>query len=198
MISKIRTIIIAGLGNPGREYERTRHNCGFRTIAELEKKLGMECTKKKFDALYAADKVEIGGKTVRIVLLKPQTYMNESGIAVKACADFYKAQPQDIIVVYDDTDIDVAALRIRKSGSAGTHNGMKSVVAHLGTENFPRVRVGIGKRAPNADMVKFVLGTFSIDDEEAMKKAFAEAADACTAIVEKGIDFAMNKYNSKK
>lgn len=192
------TIIIAGLGNPGSEYEKTRHNCGYRTLDALAKKLGVSLTKQKFNALFGDVTTDVLGGTAKVILMKPLTYMNNSGEAIKAAADFYKVKPDNVIVIYDDCDIDVAAIRIRKSGSAGTHNGMKSCVQHLGTEEFKRIRVGIGKKMPNADMVKFVLGTFPEEDEKKMQEAFDIAADAAVMILKKGIDFAMNRYNTKK
>lgn len=191
--------IVAGLGNPGSEYEETRHNCGFKAIDMLCKKHNTQLSKNKFDAKYGEYKTTVlGGGEAKIILMKPETYMNNSGVAIRAAADFFKVPTEKIIVICDDCDIDLAALRIRKSGSGGTHNGMKSVVNHLNTENFRRVRVGIGKKMPNADMVKFVLGTFPPDEMQKMNEAFEKAAEAVDCILEKGIDFAMNKFNTKK
>lgn len=191
--------IVAGLGNPGSEYERTRHNCGFKTIDEFCKRHGTELTKNKFNAKYGEVKLDaLGGGTARVIVMKPETYMNNSGEAVRDAANFFKVPTQNIIVICDDSDIDTGTLRLRKAGSGGTHNGMKSIVRELGTEDFKRIRVGIGRKMPNADMIKFVLGTFAPDEEQKMQEAFERATEAIECIVKKGIDFAMNKYNAKK
>lgn len=190
--------IIAGLGNPGPEYELTKHNCGFRAIDIVAEKLGLDFTKRKFNAYWCDGKLKKGGKEVRVFLMKPLTYMNNSGAAVDEAASFYKVPPENIIIIYDDCDVEPGRVRVRPSGSAGTHNGMESIVSHLGTEKFPRVRIGIGKRMPNEDMVKFVLSQFSPEKEALVSKALVFAADAAIAIITKGIDKAMNEANAKR
>ncbi len=192
------TYIIAGLGNPGPEYERTRHNCGFKTVDRLTDKLGANLTKHKFQALCGDVQTEVRGEKARVLIMKPEPYMNSSGEAIREAADFYKVRPENIIVICDDCDIALGAIRIRKAGSGGTHNGMKSVVKELGTENFLRVRVGIGQKMPNADMIKFVLGTFPPDEEKPMEEAFEKAAEAILCILKKGADYAMNQFNTRK
>ena len=192
---KNEIFIIAGLGNPGPEYEKTRHNCGFRTLDRVAEALGCEVSKRKFKSVYGDCKTELGGKNVRIILLKPQTYMNNSGEAVSEAMDFFKVPEKNVIIIYDDCDLQAGALRIRPGGSAGTHNGMKSVCSYMKNDNFPRVRVGIGKRQPNADMIKFVLGTFPEEEEKIMQEAFKRAAEAALMTITDGCDRTMNKYN---
>ncbi len=190
--------IIAGLGNPGPEYEDTRHNCGFLAIDCLSEKLGIQINKKKFKADYGEGKVDINGKDIKLVLLKPFTYMNNSGESVEQAVNWYKTDVSNVIVIYDDIDLEQGFIRIRAKGSAGSHNGMKSVIKHLAEENFPRVRVGIGKKPENMDLVAYVLGHFGKEDKEVMGKAFEAAADASLCIVKNGAENAMSKYNGKK
>ena len=133
-----------------------------------------------------------------MILLKPQTYMNLSGESVRAAADFYKIQPDHIIVVYDDVSLDVGQLRIRTKGSAGGHNGIKNIIAHLGTQEFPRVKVGVGAKPPKMDLADYVLSRFSKEDQEKMKDAFQEAAEAVEALITEGADRAMNRFNGHK
>ena len=140
--------LIAGLGNPGKEYENTRHNAGFMVLDALADKLGADISEKKHKALCG--KAVIGGQ--KLILLKPQTYMNSSGESIRAAADYYKVDPEDILVVYDDISLAPGQLRIRAEGSAGGHNGIKSIIAHLGTQEFPRVRVGVGEKPPRMDL----------------------------------------------
>jgi len=192
------TFIIAGLGNPGPEYEKTRHNCGFRTVDEVCRELDVSLTKKKFQSVYGDTKITVKGNEIRVIVMKPQTFMNNSGESIIEASNFYKVPPENIIVVFDDSDIDVGAIRVRSSGKPGTHNGMKSIVSHLGTEDFPRVRIGIGKKMPNADMVKFVLGTFPPEEETTMQESFKKGALAAISIIKNGCDNTMNKFNSKQ
>ncbi len=192
------TYIIAGLGNPGPEYEFTKHNCGYRAADIVAEKLGVSFSKRKFNSLYGEGKVKKNGGEVRVLVLKPETYMNNSGAAIEAAASFYKVPAENIIVIYDDCDVEPGRIRVRGSGSAGTHNGMESCVSHLGTVNFPRVRIGIGKRMPNEDMVKFVLSRFSPEKEKLVQDALVFAAEAAVAIIQKGVDKAMNEANGKK
>lgn len=183
--------LIAGLGNPERRYEGTRHNVGFEVIDRLAEKLSTSVEEKKFKGCYG--KGVIGGE--KVILLKPQTYMNLSGESVRAAADFYKIQPDHIIVVYDDISLDAGQLRIRTKGSAGGHNGVKNIIAHLGTQEFPRVKVGVGAKPPRMDLADYVLSPFGKEDQEKMAAAFDEAAQAVESLIEEGPDRAMNRFN---
>ena len=185
--------IIAGLGNPGLKYRGTRHNCGFAAIDELAKKLGARWNKKQFSADTA--ECRIGGE--KALLLKPRTYMNLSGSAVAEAMRFYKLAPDRVIVIYDDVDLDAGHLRIREKGSAGTHNGMRSIVECLGTGDFPRVRIGIGKNPPQMDLAAYVLGRIPHGDRAMMERAFSDAADAAAEIVKNGVAPAQQRYNQK-
>ena len=187
-------LIIAGLGNPGREYENTRHNAGFMVLDALADKLGADISERKHKALCG--KAVIGGQ--KVILLKPQTYMNSSGESIRAVADYYKGAPEDILVIYDDISLAPGQLRIRAKGSAGGHNGIKSIIAHLGTQEFPRVKVGIGEKPPRMDLADYVLGHFSEGEKRIMADAVKEAADAVCEIVNMGIEQAMNDHNRKK
>ena len=183
--------IIAGLGNPTREYEKTRHNVGFDTIDVLADKLNTSVDEKKFKGLYGRG--IIAGE--KVILLKPQTFMNLSGESVREAADFYKVDPEHIIVIYDDISLDVGQLRIRKKGSAGGHNGIKNIIAHLGTQEFPRVRIGVGEKPARMDLADYVLGGFSKEDEALVKEACEHAAEAAAEILTDGPDKAMNDFN---
>ena len=187
-------ILIAGLGNPGKEYENTRHNAGFLVLDTLAQKLGADLSERKHRALCG--KAVIGGQ--KVILLKPQTYMNSSGESIRAAADYYKVPPEDILVVYDDISLAPGQLRIRAKGSAGGHNGIKSIIAHLGTQEFPRVKVGIGEKPPRMDLADYVLGHFSPGEKKIMEEAAKEAADAICEIVNVGIEQAMNDHNRRK
>ena len=187
-------LIIAGLGNPGREYENTRHNAGFMVLDALADKLGADISERKHKALCG--KAVIGGQ--KVILLKPQTYMNSSGESIRAAADYYKVAPEDILVIYDDISLAPGQLRIRAKGSAGGHNGIKSIIAHLGTQEFPRVKVGNGEKPPRMDLADYVLGHFSEGEKRIMADAVKEAADAVCEIVNMGIEQAMNDHNRKK
>ena len=186
--------IIAGLGNPTREYEKTRHNVGFDTIDVLADRLNTSVDEKKFKGLYG--KGIIAGE--KVILLKPQTFMNLSGESVRAAADFYKVDPEDILVIYDDISLEPGQLRLRGKGSAGGHNGIKNIIAHLGTQEFPRIKVGVGDKPKGMDLADYVLGHFSKEDQAKMDEAFKDAADAAEMILDKGMDAAMNHYNMKK
>ena len=187
-------ILIAGLGNPGKEYENTRHNAGFLVLDTLAQKLGADLSERKHRALCG--KAVIGGQ--KVILLKPQTFMNSSGESIRAAADYYKVPPEDILVVYDDISLAPGQLRIRAKGSAGGHNGIKSIIAHLGTQEFPRVKVGIGEKPPRMDLADYVLGHFSSGEKKIMEEAAKEAADAICEIVNVGIEQAMNDHNRRK
>lgn len=184
--------IIAGLGNPGGKYEMTRHNAGFLAIDMLAMKQNKEIKRLKFHALTCD--AEIEGK--KCLLMKPQTFMNNSGEAIGEAAKFYKIPPQNIIVLSDDISLDVGKIRIRHKGSAGGHNGLKSIIAHLGSEDFPRVKIGVGKK-PNAymDLADWVLGRFPKELEPQLKEALENADGAISLIVQDKFDRAMNLYN---
>ena len=183
--------LIAGLGNPTREYEKTRHNVGFDTIDVLADRINTDVAERKFKGLYG--KGMLGGE--KVILLKPQTFMNLSGESVRAAADFYKIPPDHIIVIYDDISLDVGHLRIRTKGSAGGHNGIKSIIAHLGTQEFPRVKIGVGAKPDRMDLADYVLSRFSQTDRAVMEDAFQEAANAAQMMIQEGADAAMNRYN---
>lgn len=184
--------IIAGLGNPGAKYEMTRHNAGFLAIDMLAMKQNKEIKRLKFHALTCD--AEIEGK--KCLLMKPQTFMNNSGEAIGEAAKFYKIPPQNIIVLSDDISLDVGKIRIRRKGSAGGHNGLKSIIAHLGSEDFPRVKIGVGKK-PNAymDLADWVLGRFPKELEPQLKEALENADGGISLIVQDKFDRAMNLYN---
>lgn len=184
---------IFGLGNYGKEYAGTRHNMGFDTVTRLSDTLGIKLDTKKFKGKCGFG--YIGGE--KIILIQPQTYMNLSGECVRAVLDFFKLTNKDIIVVYDDISLEPGQLRIRKKGSAGGHNGIKSVIAHLGSEEFDRVKIGVGAKPEGWDLADYVLGRFPKNEEELIRDAIAEAAKACETIVTEGVDNAMNIYNRK-
>ena len=186
--------IIAGLGNPTREYEKTRHNVGFEVIDVLADMLGTTVEEKKFKGCYGRG--IIGGE--KVLLLKPQTFMNLSGESIRAASDFYKVDPEHIIIIYDDISLDVGQLRIRKKGSAGGHNGIKNIIAHLGTQEFPRIKVGVGDKPKKMDLADYVLSRFSKEDRAAMDDAFKEAAKAVEVMITDGMDTAMNQFNGHK
>ena len=185
--------LVVGLGNPGAKYETTRHNAGFLCIAKLEDNLGFKVKKLKFHSLIGDTR--IGNK--KILFMKPQTMMNNSGVAVSECAKFYKIPPENIIVIFDDISLDPGKLRIKRKGSAGGHNGIKSIIAHLGTENFPRIKLGVGKKPhPEYDLADWVLGNFPKSDIPLVRNAIDDACNALEYIVKGDIDGAMSKFNS--
>lgn len=186
--------LIVGLGNPGTEYEKTRHNVGFMAVDLLAEKLGAVTWKEEHKAQTAA--VRIDGE--KCLLVRPQTFMNLSGDAVGKLAAYYKVEPQDIIVVYDDMDLPVGVLRIRTRGSAGGHNGMKSVIAALGTQEFPHVRVGVGRPAAGWTVIAHVLAAPQGEEWQAMQEGVQKAAEAALAIAELGVDLAMNRLNPQR
>ena len=186
--------IIAGLGNPSKEYEKTRHNAGFDTIDLLAEKLGIDLTEKKHRAYCG--KGMIG--TEKVLLLKPQTFMNNSGESLRDAADFYKVEPEQILVIYDDISLEPGQLRIRMKGSAGGHNGIKSIIAHLGTQDFPRIKIGVGAKPEQMDLADYVLSRFSPSEREKMEESFREGAEAVITFLQDGADAAMNRYNRKK
>lgn len=184
---------IVGLGNPERKYENTRHNIGFEVIDALAEKYSIAVREKGYKALFGKGVIE--GQ--RVILVKPQTYMNLSGESLREVMHFYKLPPEQLIVIYDDIDLEAGALRIRKFGSAGTHNGMRSVVYQIQSDRFPRIRIGIGK-SEKKDLVDFVIGGFTKEEVPALEEAVTKAACAVECILEDGIDRAMNQYNTKK
>lgn len=184
--------IVAFLGNPGLKYNGTRHNAGFMAADAMEKKLGVSINKMRFKALTQT--VDIGGK--KVLLMKPQTFMNLSGDAIVQAANFYKVLPERVLVVSDETALPIGKLRIRRGGSAGGHNGLKSVIARLGTDQFPRIRLGVGdKPHPDYDMADWVLSAFKGQDAADMELVAKKAADAVECYITEGADRAMNKFN---
>ena len=184
--------LIAGLGNPTREYAGTRHNIGYDTITRLCDDYRISLDIKKHKGLCG--KGVIGGE--KVLLVQPLTYMNLSGDCIKEAADYYKIDPAHIIVIYDDISLPVGKLRVRAKGSAGGHNGMKSIIARLGTEEFARVRIGIGEKPAGWDLADYVLGRFQTDELPLMREAVGNAAKACELIIKDGIETAMNRSNS--
>lgn len=183
--------VVVGLGNPGKDYTNTRHNVGFNTIDILAKRNNISLNKIKFKSVYGEGFI---GRH-KVMLVKPQTYMNNSGISVREIAQFYKIAVEDIIVIVDDIDIDFAELRIRQKGSAGSHNGLKSIIYHLQDDKFPRVKIGIGKKHPQQDLADFVLSRFSKEEIPDIDNAIEKAAEAVESMVVDGVETAMNKFN---
>lgn len=185
--------LIVGLGNPTREYEGTRHNVGFEVIDELVDKYGIALDTLKHKGMYGKGVID----GVSVILLKPMTYMNLSGESVSQVAAYYKIQPEDVLVIYDDINLDVGRLRIRKKGSAGGHNGIKNIIQHLKTEVFPRLRVGVGMKPERMDLAKYVLSRFSHEEQILMQKGYDNACDAVAMMINDKTDQAMNLYNGK-
>lgn len=184
--------LIVGLGNPGKEYERSRHNCGFRALDILAGKLNAKVDKLKFQGLYT----QTTYNGIKLCLLKPQTYMNLSGKSVVQLSAFFKIPPQRIIVLFDDISLAPGRLRVRAEGSAGGHNGIKSIIQELGSQDFPRVKIGVGaKPNPDYDLADWVLGSFSALDEKAMAVSLENAGQAALAIIDKGVPEAANRFN---
>lgn len=183
--------LIVGLGNPEPEYSKTRHNMGFNTINMLSEEYKININKTKFKGLYGTGEIE-GEK---VILLKPQTYMNLSGESVIQFINFYKIPMENLIIIYDDFDTDIEKIRIRKTGSAGSHNGMKSIIQYLKTEKFMRIRVGIGKTEYENDMINYVIGKVPEEEAKRLEKGVEKAKLAVVEILKNNIDIAMNKYN---
>ena len=181
--------LIVGLGNPDKKYELTRHNTGFMVMDRIAKICNVNIDQKKFKALIALTTI----KGEKVLLMKPQTYMNLSGEAIQAAVHFYQIQPEDICVIYDDLDMPCGKLRLREKGSAGGHNGMKSIIQHLGTQVFPRIRVGIDKSP--YDTIDYVMGRFTAEQLPLMEKSLDRAAEAAIAFVHKKYQDVMNTYN---
>ena len=189
------TWLIVGLGNPGWEYEKTRHNAGFRAMDILAQKLGCKPDKLKYQGLYCQATYQ--GK--KLLLLKPQTFMNLSGRSVAPLAAFFKVPAKNIIVMFDDISLPPGRLRIRSDGSAGGHNGIKSLIAELGNQDFPRVKIGVGaKPHPDFDLADWVLSAFTAQEEQALQPALERAADAALAIIDHGVPEAANRFNGTK
>ena len=183
--------LIVGLGNPEEEYSNTRHNMGFNVINKLSEEFNIKVNKNKFKGLYGKGKIE----EQDVILLKPQTYMNLSGESIKEIIDFYKLNTDNLIIIYDDIDIGPGIIKLRKTGGPGTHNGMKSVIKEIGTEKFPRVRIGIGKPEHKGDLINYVIGKIPEEDKKILEKSIDVAKEAVIEIVKSGIDKAMNCFN---
>lgn len=184
--------LIVGLGNPEEDYSNTRHNMGFDTINKLAKEYKIEINKKKFKGLYGTGIIE----NEKVLLLKPQTYMNLSGESIKEVLDYYKMDiKKELILIYDDIDIDPGIIKIRKTGGAGTHNGMKSVLENIKTREFTRIRVGIGAPENKENLIEYVIGPINDEQKDTLEKGTKLAKDAVIEILKNGVDIAMNKYN---
>lgn len=186
--------MIAGLGNPGKEYDKTRHNVGFAAIDVLADRYSISVREKKHRALCGKGMIE-GEK---VILVKPQTYMNLSGESIRAVRDFYRLEYEEIIVIFDDISLPPGQLRVRRGGSAGGHNGIKSIIAHLGTQEFPRIKVGIGMKPTEMDLAAYVLSRFSQHEQRLMDEAFRDAGAAAVTIMAEGVERAMNVFNRRK
>ena len=184
--------LLVCLGNPGKEYANTRHNIGFLAADALEKRTGVKFNKLKYRALTG--EVTLGGQ--RVLVVKPQTYMNLSGEAVKLAGGFYKIPPDHILVLYDDVSLPLGKLRVRGSGSAGGHNGIKNIIAHLGTDAFPRIKVGVGApEGADRDLVDWVIGNFTQSQRKVVDEAIDKALDAAACVIEHGVSEAQNRFN---
>ena len=184
-------MIIVGLGNPGEQYENTRHNVGFKAIDLVAEKLGIAINKEKFSGLFGEG--IYNGK--KVILLKPQTYMNLSGVSVSEIMDYYKFSLDELLVVYDDIDIEIGKIRIRPEGSSGTHNGMRNISDMLASHDFPRIRIGTGKPMAGADLKEYVLAKIPLEEKEEINKGIQTAAEAVLEILNNGVEKAMNIYN---
>lgn len=187
--------IIAGLGNPDEKYQGTRHNVGFDVIDLLAEKYNISVDTRKHRAYIGKGMI----KGQKVILAKPQTYMNLSGESIRSLVEYYKIDPEEeLLVIFDDISLDVGQLRIRKKGSAGGHNGIKSIIAHLGTSGFSRIKVGVGEKPKGYDLADYVLGRFSKGERELMKEGYENAVEAVSLIVQDEMEQAMNEYNKKK
>lgn len=183
--------VVIGLGNPGKNYTNTRHNVGFNTLDLLAKRNNININKIKFKSVYGEGLID----NKKVILVKPQTYMNNSGLAVREILDYYKVPTEDLIVIVDDVDIGFADIRIKAKGSSGSHNGLKSIIYHIMDDNFPRVKIGIGKKYPDQDLADFVLSRFSKEEAVYIENSIFNAAEAVELMIKDGIENAMNKYN---
>lgn len=185
--------LVVGLGNPGNKYTLTRHNAGFLCLDMLSQKQNFKIDRLKFKSLISD--TAINGH--RCIVMKPQTFMNNSGEAVRECAAFYKISPENIIVIYDDISLDVGKLRIRRKGTDGGHNGIKSIIYHLNSDQFPRIKIGVGKKPhPDYDLADWVLSEFKKDEQKALEPALENACSALWLLLDSQIDKAMNQFNS--
>jgi len=184
--------LIVGLGNPGKEYEDTRHNIGFKVVDNIAKEYNIEINRQKFKGTYGEGFID-GEK---VMLLKPTTYMNLSGESVREVMEFYNLDNKDILVIYDDISLDVGTLRIREKGSAGGHNGIKSIIAHLGSDVFSRIKVGVGQ--PNVNLIKHVLGKFTKDELDVLSEVVGATTKAAGEIIKNDVKVAMNQFNGFK
>lgn len=185
--------LVVGLGNPGRQYDGTRHNVGFEVLRELARRYGSD---GRVRHQFSGETIDITIKGVKVLLLSPTTFMNRSGQSVRAARDFYKLKPDDLLVICDDINLPLGRLRIRGKGSAGGHKGLADVIRCLGTEAFPRLRVGVGAPPPGQDAVQFVLSRFSSEEEAVMRKAYSRAAEAVEVWVGEGLQTCMNRFNA--
>ena len=186
------THIVAGLGNPGAEYARTRHNAGFMAIDSIAASHGVKIDRLKFRSLVA----EASFGSLRVLLMKPQTFMNSSGEAIAEAASFYKIPPENVIVLHDEISFDVGIIRIRRKGSAGGHNGLKSIISHLSSDTFPRIKIGVGQKpSPDYDLINWVLGKFPAEDVQTLEAEFPNIGCAVELMLSGKIDEAMNKYS---
>lgn len=185
--------VIVGLGNPGKTYSNTRHNVGFDTLDILAERNNIKINKIKFKSVYGEG--NINGE--KVLLVKPQTYMNNSGETVRDIANFFKLNPKEIIVIVDDIDIEFASVRVRQKGSAGSHNGLKSIIYLLGSDDFPRIKIGIGKKHESQNLADFVLSRFSKDERKIIEESLVYSAEAVETIIKDGIEASMNKFNNK-
>lgn len=183
--------LIVGLGNPEEEYSNTRHNMGFDTINKIAKQYNIEVNKNKFKGLCGSGIIE----NKKVILLKPQTYMNLSGESIKETMDFYKIQQENLIIIYDDIDLEAGIIKIRKKGGPGTHNGMKSVISNIKTQEFARVRVGIGKPERKEQLIEYVIGKIPDKDQKILDEATTKSKEALIEIIKNSVDIAMNKFN---
>jgi len=188
---KEQMYLIVGLGNPEKDYSNTRHNMGFDAINKIAEQYEIEITRNKFKGLYGTGNIE-GEK---VILLKPQTFMNLSGESIKKIIQFYKIESEQIIIIYDDIDIEPGKIKIRKTGGPGTHNGLKSVVHELNTQNFKRIRIGIGMPEEKENLIEYVIGAIPEEEKEKLEKGIVSAKEAVVEIIKNGIDKAMNKFN---
>ncbi len=186
--------MVVGLGNPGKRFDFTRHNAGFMALDVLAANLGVKISKIKFQSLLAETSISIGGREEKLVLLKPQTFMNNSGEAVLAAVNYYGVKPENVLVIYDDVDISLGTIRLRPKGSAGTHNGMRNIIYHLRTDRFPRLRIGIAG-FQQGELYDYVLGRFGKEEEKPLFSALDRSVEAALCFLEKGINNAMNEYN---
>ncbi len=186
--------LIAGLGNPGAKYEKTWHNAGFLSLEVLAQKNKIKMDRIKFKGIYGQGTI----KNEKVILLKPSTFMNLSGESIQEAMAFFKVPSEKVIVIYDDIDIERGMIKIRQTGSAGTHNGMRSVIAHLNTQDFPRIRVGTGPLPPRWQIIDYVLSEIAQEDQKTMFSSFERVGEAVESMLEKGVDTAMNQFNGKE